>query len=128
MNRKKTVAPDKERPNVSHKRLDLFPGGEVEFKYIFNEDYNPEYVSGFLGGRTARGEVIINFFFERPGLPNKETYKIKDDGTLGDDVPEKTKPENLHQSLIRQIKSGVILSQASAKELRNLLDQIIESE
>lgn len=47
----------------------LFPGGEVTFKYLFNDDYHPEYINGVVSTTTPRNGLVFHFFFERPGLP-----------------------------------------------------------
>lgn len=103
---------------------EIKPGGKIKFKYLFNDDYHPEYVTGMFGGQTPRSEIVLNFFFERQGLPNTQTFSITEEGRLGDE--ESCEPADLHGSLVRQVKSGIIISKEVGRELRDFLDEILE--
>ena len=48
---------------------------EIVFKYIFNYAYNPVYVNGAHGGLSPRGELVMNFYLERPPLPEEIVRK-----------------------------------------------------
>ena len=54
----------------------------IKYKYIFRDDYNPKYANGAYGGLTPRGEISINFFYERPALPNEQIHSIEN-GQIG---------------------------------------------
>jgi len=97
---KKTPASDREK----------FP--PVAIKYIFNDDYNPVYTNGAYGGVTASGEIVANFYFERHALPKKEMlYSDK----------QECVPEDLKNSAVRVVQTGIILSVESAKQLADWL-------
>ena len=106
------------------KRIGIKPGDEITFKYLFLDDYHPEYVSGAFGGITPRKDIVLNFFFERSGLPNKQTFKVQADGTIGK-MAEKVEPGDLEASFVRQVKSGVILSREVAIEMRDFLNEML---
>lgn len=106
--------------------LDLRPGGKVTFKYIFTDEYHPEYVNGSLANVNPQGDIVLNFFFERPGLPEKQVYSITPEGTLGEQDQKSMLPKDLKTSLVRQVVNGIILSKSSAIQLREQLDQILE--
>ena len=88
---------------------------EVNFKYIFNYAYNPVYVNGAHGGISPRGELVMNFYLERPPLPNEITHEINPNGTIGEVVSED--PEDLKNSMVRFIDNGVILNYESARNI-----------
>ncbi len=88
---------------------------EITFKYIFNYAYNPVYINGAHGGITPRGELVMNFYMERPPLPDELTHEINPNGTIGDLVTET--PDNLKNSLVRFIDNGVILNYESARNI-----------
>jgi len=88
---------------------------EVTFKYIFNYAYNPVYVNGAHGGMTPRGELVMNFYLERPPLPQEITHEINPDGTIGDIVGEE--PADLKNSMVRYIDSGVVLNYDTARNI-----------
>lgn len=88
---------------------------EVTFKYIFNYTYNPVYVNGAHGGISPRGELVMNFYLERPPLPDEITHELNPNGTIGEAVAEA--PDNLKNSMVRFIESGVILNYESARNI-----------
>jgi hypothetical protein len=87
----------------------------VTFKYIFNYAYNPVYVNGAHGGISPRGELVMNFYLERPPLPDEITHELNPNGTIGDVVAEA--PDNLKNSMVRFIDNGVILNYESARNI-----------
>jgi len=96
---------------------------EITFKYIFNYDYNPEYVNGAHGGVSPRGELIMNFYLERAPLPESVSHEINQNGTIGAEAA--VEPEDLHSSLVRYINTGVVLSPQTARELHAWLGEKI---
>lgn len=94
---------------------------EMTFKYIFTYDYNPVYVNGAHGGVSPRGELVMNFYLERPPLPNAITHEITQVGGIG---PETTvDPEDLGRSLVRHVTNGVVLNYNTASELHYWLGE-----
>jgi hypothetical protein len=100
---------------------------QITFKYIFTYDYNPEYVNGAHGGVSPRGELVVNFYLERPPLPNSVSHEITPTGAIG---PEATAdPADLNASIVRYVSTGVVLSLQTARELHGWLgDKIRELE
>jgi len=100
----------------------------IKFKYVFTYDYNPVYVNGAHGGISPRGEIVANFYLERPPLPNELVHAIKPDGTIGSEVID-VEPKDLNSSLVRYVSSGVILNYQNARDLHIWLgDKIAELE
>ena len=96
----------------------------ITFKYIFKYDYNPVYVNGAQGGITPHGEIIANFYLERPPLPNQLTHATNHDGSISTEV-KTVKPDDLNSSLIRYIENGIVLNYQNAKNLHNWLGENI---
>jgi hypothetical protein len=88
---------------------------EINFKYIFNYGYNPVYVNGAQGGISPRGELVMNFYLERLPLPNSISHEINPNGTIGN--PTSEEPEDLKNSLVRFIDTGIILNYESTRNL-----------
>jgi hypothetical protein len=100
---------------------------ELKFKYIFDYCYNPVYVNGAHGGVSPRGELIMNFYLERMALPESITHEINPNGTIGNEI--NAEPDDLKNSLVRFIETGVVMSYHNAKELHLWLgDRIKEME
>ncbi|NOY77778.1 MAG: hypothetical protein GXO76_07910 [Calditrichaeota bacterium] len=96
----------------------------IKFKYIFSEDYNPIYINGAFGGINPRGELVINFYFERHGLPISQSYEITKEGMLGDEIDNE--PSDLKSSMVRIVKNGIILNLQSAQEIHKWLGDYIK--
>lgn len=97
---------------------------KIKFKYIFADDYNPKYVNGAYGGITPRDEIVLNFFFERHGIPISQSHKLANNGTLGEEI--EIEPNDHKDSLIRYTDIGVILSLKNAIVIKDFLSAQIE--
>ncbi len=97
---------------------------ELKFKYIFADEYNAKYATGVYGGVTPGGEIVANFFLERHGLPISQTYALKPEGSLGEVL--KNEPEDLQETMVRIVESGVIINVTFAKTLNDWLTRQIE--
>ncbi|MDD2851164.1 MAG: hypothetical protein PHY09_04590 [Desulfuromonadaceae bacterium] len=86
---------------------------EFTFKYIFNYAYNPSYVNGAQGGLSPRGDIVINFYLERPPLPNAITHEITPEGAIGRETS--VDPTDLSGSMVRFVDTGVVMSVDNAK-------------
>lgn len=96
----------------------------ITFNYHFDDNYNPEYVNGAYGGIGPKGELIVNFYLERQGIPKSHTHEVKEDGSL--DSPKAENQEESELNLIRYINTGVILNLESAKRIHDWLGQKID--
>lgn len=95
------------------------------FKYIFDDTYNPKYVNGAYGGINPKGEIVINFYFERSALPTKQTFYVQDGRLLKENIAERT-PDDHAQSFIRFVENGVIFDLDNAKVFQNWLQGKID--
>jgi hypothetical protein len=100
---------------------------EIKFKYVFSYNYNPVYVNGAHGGVSPRGELVVNFYLERPPLPNAITHEINPNGTIGNETEQD--PEDYKNSFVRFVSDGIILNYDSARNIHQWLgDRIKEME
>lgn len=97
---------------------------KITFKYKFDKNYNPHYVTGAFGGLTERGELVINFYLDRMALPIEQTHTVID-GHL--ELPGDKLPADLENTRIRFVDMGVIMNLQTAKELREWLDGRIQT-
>ena len=96
----------------------------IKFKYIFPDDYNPKYINGAYGGITPKGEIAVNFYLERQGLPISQKYEIMPEGKLGDEIDKE--PSDLQTSMVRYVDTGILLNLNSAKEIIAWLNEKVE--
>ncbi len=81
---------------------------EIRFTYVVGEDYRPVFVNGAHGGISPRGEMVINFYHERPPLPETITHELSPDGTIGREVePEAASTAN---TMVRSVDVGIIMT------------------
>ncbi len=97
---------------------------KLKFKYVYADNYNPVYVNGAHGGLTPRGELVVNFYLERTGLPEAIVHEIKPDGTLGGEIAQE--PADSMNSLVRFIESGIVLNAENARTLHAWLGERIK--
>lgn len=100
---------------------------EIRFMYEYEEGYELRYVNGALGGVGPRGEIIANFFFEKPVLPKLVVNEVSPNGTIGGEVVEE--PAAIRNTFVRSVTTGVILNYENARNLHAWLgDKIRELE
>lgn len=92
---------------------------KINFKYVFDEKYNPVYCNGAFGGISTQGEIIVNFFMERMAIPNSMTNSVNFDGSLGGVI--ETNPKNLDETVIRYVSNGIVLNENNAKAIHEWL-------
>lgn len=97
---------------------------QIKFKYVFSDNYNPIYCNGAFGGISTHGEIIANFFLERMPIPNSVMNDVNPDGSLGGIVS--VEPENLDQTVIRHVSTGIVLNEESAKAIYEWLGNQIQ--
>ena len=97
---------------------------QIKFKYVFPENYNPIYCNGAFGGISTHGEIVVNFFLERMTIPNAMTNVVNPDGSLGGVVS--VDPEDLNETVIRHVSTGIVLSEESAKAVYTWLGNQIQ--
>jgi hypothetical protein len=86
---------------------------EIRFTYIIGEGYRPEFVNGAHGGVSPRGEMVINFYHERPPLPDTITHELSPDGTIGREV--QPDPATATNTMERSVAVGIIMSYDNAR-------------
>jgi hypothetical protein len=94
---------------------------QIIFKYLFDENYNPVYVNGAHGGVSPRGELVVHFYLERPGVPVSITHEVTPNGTIGAEIDEV--PADFKQTLYRAVESGVVMNYDSARSFHAWLGE-----
>lgn len=99
---------------------------EVQFKYIFDDDYNPIYVNGAQGGVNVKGEIVANFFFERSAIPYSSIHQVEEGNQISQSEV-KVDPVDVNRKFIRMVETGVIMNYQTAKDIRDWLSKHIET-
>lgn len=91
----------------------------IDFHYIKGADFRSIHIDGAIGGLTQKGFLHMALFAERAAIPQRITYKLLPDGTLGDEIKEQREGK---KGVVRQMEIDVIVSETTARDLRNWLD------
>jgi hypothetical protein len=97
----------------------------VKFKYKFDQNYNPKYINGAIGGVSPMGDIVINFYLERPSLPKQQDFEV--DNTIGIGKLVETDPTDFDKSYVRFIENGIVMNYKTAKEVHKWLGEHIEN-
>lgn len=97
---------------------------KINFKYKYDEDYNPVYINGAYGGISTHNEIIVNFYLERLPIPKETDHEINEDGSLT--APIAIKPENFDSTVIRYVSNGIVMNLETAKSINDWLSKNIE--
>ncbi|WP_040226909.1 DUF3467 domain-containing protein [Bhargavaea cecembensis] len=99
------------------------PEVKLNFKYKFEEKYNPVYVNGAFGGVNSQGEIVANFYFERMPIPYSEELNINEKGeVIGSEVVDPEVPV----AAIRYIETGIIMNLEHARQFHDWLGTHIQ--
>ncbi len=94
---------------------------EVEFFFEFDKNYRIVATNGAWGGITPRGDIHVDFFVERQGIPESVKQTISEEGALGG-ITE-TKPG---KRLVRTLQVGVLITVEEAQNLVKFLTDRIK--
>lgn len=72
---------------------------EADIRFETAKDYKLIYANGVYGGVTPRGDLAMDVITEFSSRPSKQTFKVEDDGTLGDLVAQEGSEEIVRQRL-----------------------------
>lgn len=95
---------------------------KIQFFYLKNALFRTLHVDGVVGGLTPRGLIHLAVYSERPAIPQIITQGITAEGRLGEELSREGK-----EGIVREIDADLLMSKATAVELRNWLsDRILE--
>jgi hypothetical protein len=79
----------------------------IQFHYLKSAHFRVIHADGAWGGLTPDANVFINFFSQRPPIPDLTVHEISADGSLG---PEISDSGISKRGVVREIEAGVVLS------------------
>ena len=98
---------------------------KIEFRYIFDDSYNPVYANGAFGGGGPQGDLTINFYHERPPIPYSQTHLLDPQKKiLGAEIDRDPKTES--PLIVRFITAGIVTDEAFARRLHDWLGDKLE--
>lgn len=94
---------------------------EITFNYIKSGDFKTAHADGIVGGITPKNNVYMAFFTERPSIPQKVIYELKEDGSLGKSIKSEGK-----EGLVREMVCEVVVDTETAVRIRDWLTRQID--
>ncbi|MCE5224221.1 hypothetical protein LLG10_08630 [bacterium] len=89
-------------------------------KIVTNEKHEPKYVNGAFGSFNLQGELLINFFFDSPSLPESSEIDFKDDDASHQEVFVDT------GEIERRIQASLLMNISSLKSVYSWIGEKIE--
>lgn len=97
----------------------------VVLEYIKSAHFRVIHADGVIGGITPQGNVHFALFSDRPAIPKMQVHRLKEDGSLGEMMPDRTV---VRPGIIREMDVDVVMRPDAAKSLAdwilNNLDQL----
>ena len=95
----------------------------VTFEYKISPNFAVYAVCGAFGGLNSHGEIIMTLYNEKVAIPERQTYKIDDDGTI-DKQPIGVDKKD---AIIRHVMFGVSMNPSVARSVGEWLIQKAEA-
>ncbi|MGD9022198.1 MAG: hypothetical protein PVJ62_00315 [Deltaproteobacteria bacterium] len=95
----------------------------VTFEYKISPNFAVYAVCGAFGGLNSHGEIIMTLYNEKVAIPERQTYKIDDDGTI-DKQPISVEKKD---AIIRHVMFGVSMNPSVARSVGEWLIQKAEA-
>ena len=89
---------------------------KVQFYYKKSNLFRVMHADGAWGGLTPEGQIFFSLYNSRPPIPEMLVHDIREDGTLGEDIPELKISKD---GIIREVECGIIMS---PENVQNLID------
>jgi hypothetical protein len=96
------------------------PVKEVKFYFEYDKDYRVVASNGVWGGITPRGDLQLDFFVEKVGIPDSVEYVVTQDGKLEGEI-RRDPP----RQFVRRMQVGVLFSLEDAERLHTFLGKRI---
>lgn len=95
---------------------------EIEGKFVYPNNYRQDYINGAFGGRTAKGEMVVNFFFETLPCPEKSEIQVLPNGVISESIISQ------NDVTIKEVRNGIIMNLETAKSIYEWLGRNIAVE
>ncbi len=95
----------------------------ITFEYKISPNFVVYAVCGAFGGLNSHGEIIMTLYNEKTAIPERQTYRINDDGSI-DKQPISVEKKEV---VIRHVMFGVSMNPSVARSVGEWLIQKAEA-
>jgi hypothetical protein len=96
---------------------------KISFDYLKSQFFRVIHADGAIGGLTPAGGIHVSIYSERPAIPQRQTFVLGKDGSLGQSAQETI----VRPGIVRELDVDVVMSIDVARSLASWLDQQIKS-
>jgi hypothetical protein len=96
---------------------------KISFDYLKSQFFRVVHADGAIGGITPSGCIHFSFYSERPAIPQRQTFALNRDGSLGQSIAEKTVVRN---AVVRELDVDVVMNIDVARSLAVWLSQQVK--
>jgi hypothetical protein len=97
---------------------------KISFDYLKSQFFRVVHADGAIGGITPSGCIHFSFYSERPAIPQRQTFALNKDGSLGQSVEEET---IVRAAIVRELDVDVVMNIDVARSLAHWLGQQVKS-
>ena len=97
----------------------------VKFVHKWGNAFHGVHADGVWGLLNGHGVIQLNFFTERPPIPDTVIFAFKPDGSFAQPVEEHSEKDEKNFLVIREFQVGVSLALAEAKQVHAVLGNFI---
>lgn len=94
---------------------------KLHFNYIKSNYFRVIHSDGFIGNITPKSDIFVGFFNERAALPDKVSFEVLPDGSLGKETERITTSDGI----FREVEVGVVIDLELAKTIVVWLSSLI---
>lgn len=88
--------------------------------YLYDEDFKTSYINGAFGAFSAKGDFVMNLFYEGIKRPDETTIEVLQDGNIVENF-------NLEgKKITRKIEASVVMNIETAKSICQWLQENIK--
>ncbi|MCA3423683.1 MAG: hypothetical protein INF81_12090 [Roseomonas sp.] len=96
---------------------------KISFDYLKSQFFRVVHADGAIGGITPSGYIHFSFYSERQAIPQRQTFTLNEDGSLGQSIAEKTIIRN---AVVRELDVDVVMNVDVARSLAIWLSQQVK--
>jgi hypothetical protein len=89
----------------------------ITFEYKVSPNFAVYAVCGAFGGLNSHGEVIMTLYNEKVAIPERQTYNVRDDGSI-DKYPISVEKK---ETIIRHVMFGISMNPSVARSVGHWL-------
>ena len=96
---------------------------KISFDYLKSQSFRVVHADGAIGGITPSGCIHFSLYSERPAIPQRQTFLLNEDGSLGQPITEET---IVRAAIVRELDVDVVMNIEVARSLSVWLVQQVQ--